>query len=180
MSRLRDEVNRLLQEIKRNKTNAYERLFMTTYIHLKLVALNYLSNSSDVDDVINEAFFRVFKYVHSADLEKDGYNWLCKIVQNTAYDFNKRNHVEIPVNKIENHQLFYEIDDSILARNDILSIIKTFEATDQKLLYLKFWEDRSYEEIAKHTGMKKSTVYKRIHAKLKEIKKKLAGKGEQN
>ena len=179
MSKLGDEVNRILQEIKGNKTNAYERLFMTTYAHLKLVALNYVSNSSDADDVINEAFLRVFQYVHSADSEKDGYNWLCKIVQNTAYGFNKKNHIEIPINKIENHRLFYEIDDSILERNDILSIIKTFDATDQKLLYLRFWEDRSYEEIAKLTGMKKSTVYKRIHTKLKEIKKKLAGKGEQ-
>ena len=179
MSRLGDEVNRILQDIKQNKANAYERLFMVTFNHLKIVALNYLSNPLDADDVISEAFLKVFKYIHSADLEKDGYNWLCKIVQNTAYDYNKRNHVEMPINKIEDHKLFYELDESVLERNDILSIIKTFDVTDQKLFYLKFWEDRSYEEIAKQTGMKKSTVYKRIHVQMKIIKKKLAGKGEQ-
>ena len=33
---------------------------------------------------------KLFKNIGSFDKDKDGYNWMCKIVQNCAYDINKK------------------------------------------------------------------------------------------
>ncbi len=170
MSKLGERINRIIRDIKLGKANAFEQLFMVTYNHLRIVALNYLSNPFDVDDVLSESYLKVFRYIQSVDLEKDSYNWLCKIVQNTAYDYNKKHHIEIDINKIEYNHLFYEIDGD-LEQSEVLIFMKTLDETDQKLFYYRFWEDLSYEQISKKTGLKKTTIYKRIKTKLKMLGK---------
>ena len=90
MSKIGAEVNRILREIKLKKQDAFEHLIAITYNHLKVVAFNYLKDKNDVEDVVNETYLRVNSYIDSADLEKDGYNWICKIVQNLCYDFKSK------------------------------------------------------------------------------------------
>ena len=171
MSVLGDKVNNILREIASGKNGALERLHNATYNHLRIVAFNYLADPSDVEDVLNDTYFKVSRYIHSADVNKDGYNWMCKIVQNIAYDYNSQHEVFTPINKIESKSLFYEIDDILIEKDRVLQIIKTMHEETQKLIYFKFWEDLSYEEIARKMGMKKPTVYKRIMKILGIIRK---------
>ncbi len=103
VSIIRDKVNKLLNRIKTGQKDAFEELYNCTYNHLKVVALNYLADSSDLDDVLNDSYLKAYKYCSSVDMSKDGYNWLCKIVQNTAYDYNKQKMITYPINNIETH-----------------------------------------------------------------------------
>ena len=170
MSVLKNEVNRILKNIKNGKNADFEVLHSVTYNHLKIVALNYLANSSDVDDVINEAYLRVFSYIRSANTDMDGYNWLCKIVQNIAYDYNKKSNIDFPINRVETNSLFYEIDEHVSDNLQIISAMKKLDGLEQELIYLKFWEDLSYAEIAKKKSLKKPTVYKKTKRALKILK----------
>lgn len=61
---------------------------------------------------------------------------------------------------------------SIADKDEVLRIMKVLPLMDQRLLYLKFWRNMSYAEIAEHLSMKKSNVHKRIQKILKEIHKK--------
>lgn len=170
MSKLGVKVNNLISEIKNGNSSSFKELYDTTYNHLKIVAYNYLFDSSDIEDVLNETYLKISLYINSADEKKDGYNWMCKIVQNIAYNFNNKRQVVVPINKIENRMFFYEIDDSIIENSQLYKIIQTFDASEQKIVYLRFWEDLSLREIAQKTGIKKSTVNKRIKSLLKKIR----------
>lgn len=171
MSALRDEVNIIIERIQKGNKKAFNDLFVLTYNHLKLVAYNYLNDTSLLEDAVNEAYIKIYRYIQSADISLDGYNWMCKIVQNVCYDFNREQKIYEPIDRIRTRKLFYEIDENVLTRSSLLQIIQTFDSVDQELLYLRFWEDLSYEEIAKRMKMKKATVYKRVKSMMKKIRK---------
>lgn len=174
MSVLKDRVNKLLLELRKGNEYAFEELYDATYNHLRIVARNYLYDKANIDEVLNVAYFKIYRYASSSRPNRDGYNWMCKIVQNTAYDINKQQQIIIPINEIQNNRLFEGLYSEALDRSDLYTIIHTFSKLDQEVLYLKFWEDLSYFEIAKKIGMKKSTVHKRIKKLLKIIEEKIS------
>lgn len=173
MSALGNEVNRILSAIKSGKTAYIQKLHEITFNHLTVVAYNYIANPSDIEDVLNETYFHVIRYINSFDESKDGYNWLCKIVQNIAYTYNKKHKVLNPVNRIRTNEFSYEMEETLVSNNVLLNILKRFDREAQQLIYLKFWEDLSYRELAVTLDMKKSTVYKKMKSILKIIKKEI-------
>lgn len=171
MSILCDQVNHLIAKIKKGDKDAFEKLYKLTYHHLTYVVFNYTYDREDVNDIIQETYFRAMLYIHSADTSKDSYNWLCKIAQNVAYDFNRNKGVTVPYSLVEQKRLFYEISDAKIEVSLLNETIKKFDPFDQRLFYLKFFEDKTYEDISKITGMKKPIVYKRIQTMLRKIDK---------
>lgn len=174
MSILKDEVNRMIEDIKRGKPGALKELHTATFTHLKLVAFNYLADSADVDDVLSETYFKTYRYVHSANAEQDGYNWLCKIVQNLCYDFNAKRGVTDFTDRLSQNKLFYEIEEILLENSQLYAAMAKLEAIDQEILYLKYYEDKSFQEIADKKNMKKSAVYARHNKGIEFLKKELS------
>lgn len=173
MSSLGQKVNYIIAKIKRGDKLAYNSLYDLTYQHLKIVAYNYLFDKTKLDDVLNESYFRVFKYIKTCNRKKDGYNWMCKIVQNVAYDFNKQYSVYISIDKLECDRFFTDMDEKLIETNMLMSEIRNFSNTDQKILLLRFWWDLPIRDIADKLCMKKSTVHNRIKVLLKILFNKL-------
>ena len=96
MSLLRGEVNRILKKLKSGNNAMMQELYQVTANHLKVIAYQYIFNKNDWEDVLMETYIRVQKYIQTFNDEKDGYNWLCRIVENIAHDMNRKNHREIP------------------------------------------------------------------------------------
>ena len=61
MSLLGERVSKLLQKIKRGDKESFKMLHEITYNHLTVVAVNYTYHKEDVQDVLNEAYFRVYR-----------------------------------------------------------------------------------------------------------------------
>lgn len=129
---------------------------------MQIVAFNYLADHNDIDDVLSETYIKVYKYANSANADQDGYNWLCKIVQNLCYDYNaKRGFVEF-TDRLSQHTLFYDIEETLIEYSQLYAAIAKLEAIDQDIVYLKYWGDMSLKEIAEKKNMKKSSVYVRL------------------
>lgn len=94
-------------------------------------------------------------------------------MQNTAYSFNKKYNIETPLEFTENKPSNAITEADITEKSSLQSEINKLSESDQQLLYMKFWEDRTYREIAAIIGSKKSTVHKRISFLIDEIKKNL-------
>lgn len=172
MSEFGYEVNKLIKKIKDGIVNC-DKLYDFTYKHLEVVAFNYLFDTSYIEDVMSAAYIKIYNYLDKADPDKNCYGWLCKIVQHTAYDFNT-NHGDMVIScKIDEGDLFSDIENRISENNDLIAVIKQLSVEDRKLIYYRFWEDFSYGEIALKLKLKKNHVYKRIIKLLKTIKEKL-------
>lgn len=172
MSTLRTEVNRILQKIKEGKEEYKEILFNLTYNHLKVIARMYVYNKNDVEDVLQTTYLRVFKYIKTANVSKDGYNWLCRIVQNEAYRCNKENPTYLSLEDCKEEAVPIDIAELISEKDELYRYLKDYSELDRTLLKLKIYDDFSYFEIANKMNMKKSNVHRRVSKMCKEIVKK--------
>lgn len=169
MSILRKDVNKVLIKIKKGDEESKNVLFEKTYNHLKSIAYPYVRNKADVEDVLIEAYLRIFQYVATFDPNKDGYNWMCKIVQNVARDWDKNFFQNVPLEDVEQNVPIIEMEEMIVMRDEVQRLLQPYSERDRKMMYLRFWENRTIEEIARSLEMKKSNVHKRISKILKEI-----------
>ena len=178
MSILRKDVNKILSKIKKGDVKFKNVLFEKTYNHLKILARRYVYNKNDVEDVASEVYLRVFEYIDSFDPHKDGYNWMCKILENCAIRWNRKYPTYEPIENHEDLAVTMDFGDLIATKAEVVCWMKAYDARDQKIIYLRFWENKTYVEIAQALGMKKSNVHKRISKIFKEIfeKEKKSGK----
>lgn len=172
MSVFRKDINVILSRIQNGDQNGKAELFEKTYNHLKMIAYRYLHDKNDVEDALSEAYLKAFSSICAFDKSKDGYNWLCKIVQNTAYDFNKKTLAYLPIDERIVSAEEFDFETAFSQSDEIWRWLKEYDERDRRIVYLKFWEGYSYAEIAKITGMKKSNVHKRVSVVTAEILKK--------
>lgn len=173
MSKFSNEVNCILGRIKRGDNSQKQVLCEVTYNHLKVIAFKYAFNKNEYEDILIESYLRIFKYISTFNLMKDGYNWMCKIVQNVAYDFNKGIVPTVPLEDISLTKIFGDEIEKVVGRDEVLKEVCRLSEYEQRLIYLKFYEDMSYADMAKILNSKKSTVHKQTLNVLDKIKSKL-------
>ncbi len=169
MSKFSSEINLILRDLQNVDNSKQQILFDKTFYHLKFIALKYSYDKDNCEDILLESYMRIFKYINSVDFSKNGYNWMCKIVQNVAIDFNKDNRPS-QITELSIANGIKDEEEAVVERNTLLNEISKLPEEDQKVLYMHFWEDLSYSQIAEQLNSKKSTVHKRAVCLIKRIK----------
>ena len=172
MSKYKHKVNLIIRKIQHGDKSRVNELYALTVNNLKIIALRYAFDKNDYEDILMEAYMRIFKYINTADTEQDGYNWMCKIVQNVAYDINKGNVLTLSLEEISLTAVVGDFRNQIEQKDEIVREICKLSDYEQRLFYLRFYECKSYSEIAEIVKSKKSTVHKQIKAILKKLDKK--------
>ena len=168
----RRKLNKLLLEIKCGDKSKIDDIFDLTFNHLKFVALHYLFNKREFKDALCEAYYRTRKYINSFNILKDGYNWLCRIVQNVANDMNKQSNKYVFQPEIYIDDFSYDKEvDIMLIKDELYRHIKTLPKLDRQLIYYRFYMDMTYKDIAQKLNRTKSFVYSRIRKIRKKILK---------
>lgn len=164
MSQYTKEVNAFLIKIQQGDVNQLDGLYEITFCHLRAVAEMYLANKSFADDIMNETYEKVLRYSYSFDREQDGYNWMCKIVQNLALSKNKD---ELRIGLAEN-AYFYANPAPVLDVEDCLSDISFFEAIkeldemDRQIAFCRFCLSEPLQTIGDRFGMSRAGIFKRL------------------
>lgn len=169
MSKYRNEINSILRDLQRGEIDKQQLLYDKTVNFLKIIALKYAADKNDYEDILIEAYLRIFRYIESFDSSKDGYNWLCRIVQNVAKDFNGKVILSLPLEEVTFTDILGADLDSVIERDDLIAKVCKLTKSEQNLIYLRFYEDLTYTEIARLLHSKKSTVHKQINIILKKL-----------
>ena len=173
MSRLGTQCSLLLTKIKyERKAEDETRLMKLAWNHLLNTAKQYLYDKNDAEDVVQNSFLRALQYINSFQDDQDGFNWLCKIVQREAYDFNKNTPPTLSLDTSYIHSQQEDFTEHVINRTVIAQYLQPYEKRDRQIIYLHFFENFSFREIAAKLEMKKSNVHKRANAIMKEILKK--------
>ncbi len=171
MSKYAKEVNKCLLSIRDGNKSAMTTLFDLTANHLKVIVKGYLFNKIYLDDVVLETYERVLSYIDSFKPELDGYNWMCTIAKNLAYSYNNK---ELPTCEINSTNYNVAYDDwlnNLEMQMDLSLATKDFDEVDKKILYLRFYFEKSLNEIAQELGCSKVAVHKRLQKICKLIRK---------
>ncbi|MDB5273958.1 MAG: polymerase sigma 70 [Chitinophagaceae bacterium] len=97
------------------------------------IALRYSNSKDEANEILNDAFLKIFKKISTCKIENSFNGWIRRIIINTALDFYRRN-------KKHYHHLLLE--DDMVSHNNVI-------------------DDISYEDISKLINLL-SPAYKTI------------------
>ncbi len=156
---------------------AFEALFQQ---YQKLVFKNaYLitGKKEDAEDILQEVFVSVWRSRHTFNPTKGKLTtWLYRVTVNKCME--KRRKKNLAAVSLEGIDLpeSKSIDDILITRQEYERLIKAMDSLDTKhraVLVLRYFNDLSYEEIARAVGIPLGTVKSRISQGLKLLRSQL-------
>jgi RNA polymerase sigma-70 factor (ECF subfamily) len=177
----------LIERVQQGDKQAFNLLVIKYQNKVCSVLSRYLSHSSDVQDVAQDAFLKAYRSLPTFRGESAFYTWLYRIVINTA-----KNHLtaqgrrppmtDIDVDDAEYHELGRDLKEISNPESQMLSeelrqvVFTTIDALPAELkmaLSLRELEGLSYEEIADVMDCPVGTVRSRIFRAREAVEKRI-------
>lgn len=138
----------------------------------------YVKNEHDAMEVLSEATYRAFSSKDSLKEPKYFDTWMCRILIRCAYDYLKQNKRFLPYDDfIEEPEAVNEQDLSDM-RIDIYRMLETISPEDRTLLILKFFEERTFEDISKIVELPVNTVKSKVYRSLERLRRTQKGEAK--
>lgn len=175
---------RIIEAYRSGRADAFDEL-VASYegtVHRLLAGFNVAP--SDIEDLTQEVFLRIFRNLHRFRGQSSFYTWLYRITINVFFDHSKkRKRADARLTRLQSalveasDQQPYS-DDPFRATYDVLThqtlsaAIATLPELFRDVVAMREVDDLSYEEIALATGISIGTVRSRLsraRARLKEL-----------
>jgi len=131
-------------------------------------------NREDAEDILQEVFTSVWKSRHTYDPAKGKLStWLHRITVNESLRKRRKNPPMVPLDEVQLPDAGGGGDERLLARfenEDMLRAMNTLDGRLRAVLVLRYFNDLSYEEIARVVGIPLGTVKSRINHGLKALR----------
>ena len=129
------------------------------------------------EDLTQETFLRAFQSMERFDGSCKLSTWLCQIARHVLLQHYEKNGKEIPTELSEDIPAGDDVEREVLRRielDDVFSILQTFPAPMQKVVYLRALEGLSYKEIGAAMGKSENwarvTFFRAKEQLLKEVR----------
>lgn len=146
----------------------YEQFAVTMYY----VCLRYVKNADDAEDVLQEAFIKVFKNLDKYKETGSFEGWIRKIITRTAISHlrdNKKHSFHVG---LENCGADKEINIfDILAEKEIIGLVKKLSPGYKKVFMLYVTEGYNHREIAQILGCTEGTCKSQFYRSRTRIQK---------
>jgi len=167
----------IITRVKNSDTVAFEYL-INKYKGLAFtVALRIVDSREDAEEVVQDAFFKVFRFINQYKDDSKFTSWLYKIVYNTSL-------TKIKKKKLPTSELSNELEEEAtalseseawvsLARNDrekyLKEAIDKLSKEDSLVVTLYYLAENSIPEISEITGWKNSAIKVKLHRARKKL-----------
>ena len=168
---LEGNVSSLETLIKRHKDRIY------TFI------ISKVRNQALAEDIFQDAFFKVIKSLQKGKYNEEGkfLPWIFRIAHNLIIDHFRRIKTQKLVNQREDYNLFDFIEDGSLTAekkiikkeifNDLARLIDLLPDSQKTVLKLRYYEDKSFKEIAALCDISINTALGRMRYALLNLRK---------
>lgn len=147
---------------------AAESLLIRNYERYYRLAYAYVKTEEDALDVVQESAYKVMSNCRKVKQAEYLETWIYRIVLNTAKDMLRKRMPVLPLDpEAENRRAGYE---DTYADLDLEEALDRLEESEKTIVLLRFFEDRTLDEIARTTDMNVSTVKSRLYRALKKLK----------
>jgi RNA polymerase sigma-70 factor (ECF subfamily) len=128
-----------------------------------------LGDSEDVDDIVQEAFLRAYRFFPSFR-GGDARAWLFAIIRNASWSWLRANRPRNEGTRLEDAEDLVDIlaaspEEALVGRENVeqlRSALYTLEAEHREVIVLREFEELSYREIASIVGIPIGTVMSRL------------------
>jgi RNA polymerase sigma-70 factor, ECF subfamily len=180
-----DSLALLLAEIATGNEKAFARLYELTGGRLLAIARRIVGRSDVAEDVLQDAFLRVWRWAHRYDAAKGiAYAWLVRIVRNRALSAREKLHRR-EVNQDETAVDALAFDgpdpaDRAMRREQarhVNSCLANLPANHRRSLFLIYFEGLTHRELAVRLDVQLGTAKSWVRRGLVRMNKCMAGSG---
>lgn len=167
--------NQLVKGCLKGDVLCQKQLYFTYAPKMKAICLRYAANEHEAEDMLQEAFIRVYTKMNS--FKKDGPlgAWIRRVVVNTAAEIYRREKKHQNNGVIEDHMYVVSKNDYVidtLAANELLSLIQRLPKGYRMVFNFYAIEGYSHKEIGEKLGVSESTSksqYSRARAAIRQL-----------
>jgi RNA polymerase sigma-70 factor (ECF subfamily) len=154
-------------------TIAYEELMRRYQKHLHSIALRYLSNNADAEEVVHEVMLKVFVHIKKFENRASFKTWIYRLTYNESVD---------KIRAIAKHATVQDQEIDFLPAeetehgnssefNTIDSWMKTLNAIDRSIVVFRVQFELDFKEIAEIVGLNLSTVKMKHRRSLEKLRR---------
>lgn len=135
-----------------------------------------LNNHSEAEEVMQDTFFRIHKYVLKYDPEQNAMSWVFTIARNCLLDqvSKRKKHSELKQEMVVHHEM-QSVENSFQAeaKDQLDNLLGSLSLEDRQLLEDRFLNEDSYEELAKEQDVSPAGVRQRISRIVRKLRENL-------
>ena len=168
-----DEIN-LVRAAAKGDVDSFSRLCERYYPTITAIAYAHLSDRDMAEDAAHEAFFVAFRDISKLkSFERFG-SWLAVICRNISSDMARARKRESPV-QLENFEIHSNEKVSQDSFDEVVrAIIEKLPEKLREVIFLRFYNKLSYQEISNVLGISQEAVNGRLRRAKKLIVKELS------
>lgn len=139
---------------------AQESLYRQFAPRMYGVCLRFARNNFEADDILQDAFIKVFTHLNDFSHQGSFEGWIRRIVINTAINYYKskiRERDEISIDRAGGENDLETIDIDCMTRDDLLKIIRELPEGYRMVFNLYIIEGYNHQEIGKMLNISEST-----------------------
>lgn len=173
-----------IQRLKAQDQNAFNQFYLQTVdMFFRYINANYFVSKADAEDIISDFYVKFWEAVKSF---KEGqsfsaYFWI--IFKNTLKDYFKKNQ-DTPFTDLQSINSEEAFEDTLVDDIDISHLLdntfryeqiekamKLLDDTSKDIIYFRFIEEKTNEEISLITWLSNELIRQRFSRALKQLKK---------
>jgi RNA polymerase sigma-70 factor (ECF subfamily) len=147
------------------------------------MAYRMLGDPTEAEDAAQEVFVRAWNQLHTFQQDKRFSTWLLSIASHHCIDMLRRRKPSSPLDDVA---LYVESDDPSpdeLAlqgeqRDIVKKLLNTLPEKYRSVTVLRYYNDLSYDEIARMTGLTESAVKTQLHRARRMLAEQLVASGQ--
>ncbi len=180
MSHSTDDIESIIIACKRNERSGQKALYQRYYSFSLSICMRYASSRDDAVEIMNDGFFKVFKYIDSYSMSVPFEPWLKRIMINCSIDWFRRTEKRAKENDLRLAQHIAEKPAVLeaISYDEMLELVRQLSDAYRTVFNLIAIEGYTHHEVAEmldiSIGTSKSN-YARAKRKLQELLKEYFG-----
>lgn len=173
--------NELINLVRETKPERYAEIIERYQGKLFAYLYRLVGNREEAEDLLQDVFIKAYKNLHSYDSSRKFSSWVYRIAHNEAVNYIKRKSLKRFISwedisstkdKLESRSTEDGADDAWIRKeaiNDVDQAINGLPIKYKQVLLLRYFSDKSYEEIGEILGKPVNTVGTLINRAKKKL-----------
>ncbi len=172
-----------IKKLKEQDQNAFNQFYLQTVdMFFRYINANYFVAKQDAEDIISDFYVKFWEWVKSYK-EDQSFTWYFRtIFKNTLKDFFKKNS-DTPFTDLQFNDEWELFEDTLIDDVDITNLLENTFKFDQiqeamkqlddiskEIIYFKFIEEKTNEEISLITWSSNDMIRQRLSRAIKQLK----------
>lgn len=177
-----EDEQRWIQQVLAGDKQAYANIIDKYKNQLYATILRMTRNPQDAQDLVQDAFIKVYRNLDKYDANGSFSGWLYRVAINHCMDEFRKNRystvqVEIDETKVVNHEHPEVVFLKKEKRRQLERLIATLPEDERLIILLRYVNEISYEEIGEVMDVPLSTVRNKLHRAKKKMRETVKREG---